>query len=55
MLQGLFSVDSTFSFLPLLNMSPGDTHEWYQSPLLRRCLLALEEERIQNMDNDFFM
>ena len=51
----VFSVDSPFCFLPLLNLSPGDTHELYESPLLRRCLLALEEERIQNMDNDFFM
>ncbi|KAH9019839.1 SNF2 family DNA-dependent ATPase [Lactarius pseudohatsudake] len=48
-------VDSPFSFLPLLNLSPGDTHKLYESPLLRRCLLALEEERIQNMDRDSFI
>lgn len=48
-------VESPFSFLPLLNLSPGDTRELHESPLLRRCLLALEEERIQDMDSDFFI
>lgn len=47
--------DSAFSFLPLLSLSPGDTHKLYESPLLRRCLLALEEERIHQTNNDFFI
>jgi len=46
---------SPFSFLPLLKMSPSEAHELYESPTLRRCLLALEEERTQEMDNSFFM
>ena len=46
---------SPFSFLPLLKMSPSEVHELYESSTLRRCLLALEEERIQEMDNRFFM
>ncbi len=36
-------------------MSPSEAHMLYESPILRRCLLALEEERDQNMDNEFFM
>jgi hypothetical protein len=36
-------------------MSPGEVHMLYESPTLRRRLLALEEERAQNMDNEFFM
>jgi len=36
-------------------MSPSETHELYESPTFRRCLLALEEERAQDLDNDFFM
>jgi hypothetical protein len=46
---------SPFSFLSLLKMSPSEAHELYESPTLRRCLLALEEERTQEMDNSFFM
>jgi hypothetical protein len=46
---------SPFAFLPLLKMSPGEAHALYKSRILRRCLLALEEERIQDIDNDFFM
>ena len=46
---------SSFSFLPLLKTSPSEAHELYESPALRRCLLALEEERTQEMDNSFFM
>ncbi len=51
----VFSVNSPFSILPLLNLSPGETHKLYESALLRRCLVALEEEQIQNVDGDFFM
>ena len=36
-------------------MSPSEAHELYESPTLRRCLLALEEERTQEMGNIFFM
>jgi hypothetical protein len=36
-------------------MSPSEVHKLYEFPTLRRCLLALEEERVQNMDNEFFM
>jgi hypothetical protein len=46
---------SPFSFLPLLKISPSEVHELYESPILRRCLLALEEERTQELDNSFFM
>jgi len=46
---------SPFSFLPLLKMSPSEAHELHESPTLRRCLLALEEERTQEMGNSFFM
>lgn len=48
-------VNSPFAFLPLLRMSPSEVHMLYESPTLRRCLLALEEERTQIMDNDFPM
>ncbi|KAF8481151.1 SNF2 family DNA-dependent ATPase [Russula ochroleuca] len=44
---------SPFAILPLLRMSPSEVHVLYESPTLRRCLLALEEERTQNMDNEF--
>ncbi|KAI0257582.1 SNF2 family N-terminal domain-containing protein [Lactifluus subvellereus] len=47
--------DSSFSFLPFLSMSPGEAHALYCSPILRRCLIALEEEWMQNMDSDFFI
>lgn len=46
---------SSFSFLPLLKISPSEAHELYESLTLRRYLLALEEERTQEMDNSFFM
>jgi hypothetical protein len=36
-------------------MSPSEIHMLYESPTLRRCLLALEEEQAQNMNNEFFM
>ncbi|KAI0307777.1 SNF2 family N-terminal domain-containing protein [Multifurca ochricompacta] len=48
-------VDSPFSFLSLLDMAPSAAHELYGSPILRRCLLALEEERTQNFGSDFFI
>jgi hypothetical protein len=34
-------------------MSPSEVHALTESPTLRRRLLALEEERTQNMDNEF--
>jgi len=36
-------------------MSPSEVHMLYESPTLRRCLLALDEERAQNMDNEIFL
>ena len=36
-------------------MSPSEVHMLYESPTLKRCLLALEEERVQKVDNEFFM
>ena len=36
-------------------MSPSEVHMLHESPTLRRCLLALEEERAQNMDDEFVM
>jgi hypothetical protein len=47
--------DSTFSFLPLLKLSPSEARARYYSSIFRRCLMALEEERIQRMDGDFDM
>lgn len=44
---------SPFAILPLLKMSPSEVHALTESPTLRRRLLALEEERTQNMDNEF--
>ena len=46
--------NSPFAFLPFLRMSPSEAHVLYESPTLRKCLLALEGERVQNMDNEFF-
>ena len=49
------TASSPFAILPLLRMSPSEVHALSESPTLRRCLLALEEERAQNMDNEFLM